>query len=67
MVNPIGLIIFGTVYLDNSRDRIGPWVIAAIGAGTRGLTLPLTLYTGPNTRYLQRNVRWECYKYETVK
>lgn len=40
MVKPIGLITFGTVYLDNSRARIGPWVIATIGAGTRGLTLP---------------------------
>lgn len=48
MVKPIGLITFGTIYLDNSRARIGPWVIAAIG-----FTLPLTLYTGPNTRYLK--------------
>lgn len=62
MVKPIGLITFGTIYLDNSRARVGPWVIAAIG-----FTLPLTLYTGPNTRLSQRNVRGECYQYETVK
>lgn len=31
MVKPIGLITFGTIYLGNSRARIGPWVIAVVG------------------------------------
>lgn len=60
MVKPIGLITFGAVSIDSSRARTGPWDTAAIGHTCS--TLPLTLHTGPNTRHLQRTVRWECYK-----
>lgn len=62
MVKPTGLITFGTIYLDNSRARIGPMGHSC----NRFYTAPYTVHRAKH-KISQRNVRWECYQYETVK
>lgn len=64
MAKLIFLMTSSTVHLDNSRDRIGPWVTSEIRAKVVLYCFPYTVH---GTKHNKPSSKWECYNPGTLK